>query len=282
MKTIPPAIDQGALNNCTAHAIAYGLKSAYGMDFDPNWLMAINARLNSSLPGILDALMVYGALPVGDYTIAPTWTIQAREWAEKYKHKLLPIAAKYNISGYREIKTAAELTDALNGGQYVVFAVSVPSERRLPPDSDGIYRPYDLPGRKMAHAMSAWYVNPDGTIRVLNSWGTKWGDNGQANMLAEDILRGKEPDCWAYRLEGEEMRIKFKSAVPTGYKVALRSGPSTTTDYVYNGKDKCYLRAVDDGVILSKRDGWCEVSVAQTADLTVTGWVQAKYVKEED
>ena len=54
-----------------------------------------------------------------------------------------------------------------------------------------------------------------------------------------------------------------------------------STRIKHNGNE-CYLRAVDDGVILSERGDWCEVSVAQTADLTVTGWVQAKYVKEED
>jgi hypothetical protein len=36
-----------------------------------------------------------------------------------------------------------------------------------------------------------------------------------------------------------------------------------------------------NAVILSKRDGWCEITVAQSADLTVTGWVKKKYVKEK-
>lgn len=94
LRSIPPAINQGVINNCTAWSICYGLQSAYGQPFDPNWVMAINQRMNASLPGNLEALMVYGALPVGDYSIDPTWTVQVREWAEKYKRKLFPVAAR--------------------------------------------------------------------------------------------------------------------------------------------------------------------------------------------
>lgn len=277
MRTIPPAVDQGNTQFCKAYAVAYCLQAAYGKQFDVNWLMGILTPTETRIDQLLDAVKRYGALPVGDYSIPPTWTEHAREWVDQNRSKLAKTAAKYKIEQYERITSKDALCDAIKSGRYVVFSVAIKTRQV---DADGVYRPYSGTDYGIAHAMSAWYVNPDGTIRVLNSWGTKWGDNGQANMLAEDILRGN--DCWAFRLEGEEMRIKFKSAVSTGYKVALRSGPSTTTDYVYNGKDKCYLRAVDDGVILSKRDGWCEVSVAQTADLTVTGWVQAKYVKEED
>jgi hypothetical protein len=279
MRTIPPAVDQGGLNNCKAHAVAYCLQAAYGKQFDVNWLMGMLKNTETRIEHLLETIKQRGALPVGGYSIDPTWTDKAREWVEGNRHKLEKTAAKYKITEYKRITSEDALKNALNDGWYVVFSVACKTQQV---DADGVYRPYSGTDYGMAHAMSAWSVNPDGTIRVLNSWGKNWGDNGQANMLVEDILRGKEPDCWAFRLEGEEMRKKFVSAVPTGYKVALRSGPSTTTDYVYNGKEKCYLRAVDDGVILSKRDGWCEVSVAQTADLTVTGWVQAKYVKEED
>ncbi len=273
--TIPPAIDQGYISNCTAISLCYGLKSAHGLDFDPNWLMAINTRPNASIPGILEALMIYGALPAGDYSIDPTWTVQAREWAEKYKSKLLPIAAKYKIAEYKQITTEDALKAALADGWYVAFSANCKT-RMI--GADGIYRPYSGSDYGLVHAMSAWRVTPDGTIRILNSWGTSWGDQGQANMTAADILRGG--DCWAYRIDtpakkdGEELRVNIISAVPGGKKVKIRAKPDTGSAVIG------YLRAIDDGVLLSKNGNWCEVAIAQTADQTVVGWVQSKYIKE--
>ena len=80
MNTIPPAIDQGYLNNCKAWAICYGLKHHFGLDFDPNWLMAIGTRRGAGINHMLDAIMQYGALPKGDYSVEPTITEIARLW----------------------------------------------------------------------------------------------------------------------------------------------------------------------------------------------------------
>lgn len=279
MRTIPSAVDQGNTQFCKAYAVAYCLHAAYGIPFDVNWLMGLLGPTETHTEHLLAAVKANGAAPISEYSVVPDTSDKARMWVDLYRSKLSKTASKYKIKEFKRITTEKELKTALADGWYVVFSVS--TTYKYPVDADGVFRPYSTYEWKQAHAMSAWGVNPDGTIRVLNSWGKNWGDNGQANMLVEDILRGKEPDCWAFWLEGEEMRKKFVSAVPTGYKVALRSGPSTTTDYVYNGKEKCYLRAVDDGVILSERGDWCEITVAQSADLTVTGWVKKKYVKEK-
>lgn len=242
-RPIPPAVDQGVINNCTAWSICYGLKSAYGLDFDPNWLMAINQRMNASLPGILDALMLYGALPVGDYSIDPTWTIQAREWAEKYKSKLLPIAAKYKIAEHRKITAETELTEALNICWYVAFSANCKT-RQI--GEDGVYRPYSGSDYGLVHAMSAWRMNPDGTVRILNSWGPGWGQDGQADMLPADILRGG--DCWAYRIGAETItepekgektlrESKYVAGVGVGKSAVLRAEKETSSDMVGSIKD---------------------------------------------
>jgi len=274
MRTIPPAVDQGNTQFCKAYAVAYCLHAAYGVPFDVNWLMGILTPTETRIDQLLDAVKRYGALPVGDYSIPPTWTEHAREWVDQNCSKLAKTAAKYKIEQYERITSKDALCDAIRAGWYVVFSVNCKTTQV---DPDGIYRPYSGTDYGMAHAMSAWGVNPDGTIRVLNSWGTKWGDNGQANMLAEDILRGT-PDCWAYRLEGEEMRINGEATnVPTGKMIALYTEPTTKSD-----KTGYYLRRDDKVVILNKRDGWFEVAVAQAADKAAVGWVMSKYVKEAD
>ncbi len=269
MRTIPPAIDQAHINNCTAVAVNYGLKSAHSKDFDPNWLIGMKRTLNMSLQGNLDVLMQFGGLPIGEYSIEPVLiTTQAQEWAKR-NTRLLSVAQKYKIDGYSRIEAESALQTALNRGEYVVFSATVKTRTV---DANGLYRPYSGSEMGYAHAMSAWRGNPDGTIRILNSWGANWGEQGQANMLASDILRGG--DCWAYRVKGDgKMRIPFESTVSDGFKVRIYSD-------IYKSDVVGYLRAVDYGTILDKQGDWREVAVAQTDDLTVTGWVKSKHVEE--
>lgn len=272
MRYIPPAIDQGAVNNCTVVCLCYGLKAAYGLDFDANWIAGLRETPNASIKGNLDVLMQYGGLPVCKYSIDPTSTILAQKWTRKYKSRLLRAAKKYKIGGYARVETIDQLHAALNAGQFVAFSAGCKT-RSI--GLDRVYRPYDGTANSIVHAMSAWYVKPNGLIRILNSLGADWGENGQADMTAEDILRGH--DCWAYRIDAErkdEVRIEFESAVPVGKKAKIYAEPSNKSAVVG------YLRVIDDGVILSKRGDWREVAVAQTADLTVTGWIQGKYLRE--
>lgn len=278
MRTIPPAVDQGNTQFCKAYAVAYCLHAAYGITFDVNWLMGILTPTETRIDQLLDAVKRYGALPVGDYSIPPTWTEQAREWVDQNRSKLAKTAAKYKIEQYERITSKDALCDAIKNGRYVVFSVSIKTARV---DADGIYRPYSGTDYGMAHAMSAWYVNPDGTIRVLNSWGTKWGDNGQANMFVEDVLRGKEPDCWAFRVAGAKdagapnqdqgskedktktMReSKYVAGLGEGKLAVLRAEKETTSEKVGNLKngDQVTVLAVDGNraLVTTGLAGWMD------------------------
>jgi len=275
MKTIPPAIDQGYLNNCKAWAICYGLKHHFGLDFDPNWLMAIGTQRGAGINHMLDALMQYGALPKGDYSVEPTSTEIARLWLMEREYTYQSIAAKYKIKEYKKITSVADLMAAINGEWYVAFGVAVPSVGIYPVDADGLFRPHLAPKRETTHAMSAWRVNPDGTIRVLNSWGAGWGDNGQANMTAEDILRLDH--CFAYRFDepkpepdkkGDQFlrEQKIIAGIADGNKLSVRETPESggaVVDYVRNGESVTVLDRKDGRALIT--DGKC-------------GWVQEKYL----
>lgn len=279
MRNIPPAVDQGGLNNCKAHAVAYCLQAAYGKQFDVNWLMGILTPTETRIDQLLDAVKRYGALPVGDYSIPPTWTEHAREWVDKNRSKLAKTAAKYKIEQYERITSKDALCDAIKSGRYVVFSATIKAARV---DADGIYRPYSGTDYGMPHAMSAWRVNDDGTIRVLNSWGTRWGDNGQANMLAEDILRGN--DCWAItdkpnvyiinpNVGEKEVRYlgKVKTQTP-GNSVIVRKASNSKSDKVGNIKDGSTV------LVLSENGTWREVCYSKTKQDYLVGWIPSSYI----
>lgn len=267
--SIPDAIDQGIINNCTAWCVCYGLQARYDMNFDPNWFMGMRKSLNASISANLFVAKAYGALPDCYYSIDPCPSEQAKEWANHYRSVLAQLAASYKIRDYQRIDAIDGLCTAISAGLPVAFSVSLSKEQ---PDSDGVFRPYSGTGRYGVHAMSAWRLNENGTVRVLNSRGKAWGANGQCDMMPVDIIRGG--DCWAYSFMEEEMRTRIESAVPEGKRVKLREKPASTS--------KCvgYMRSVDEGTLLSRRGDWCEVSIAQTADESVVGWCRAEYITE--
>ena len=282
MKSIPPAIDQGYLNNCKAWSIGYGFKAQFDLDFDVNWLMAIGTERGAGINHMLDAVMAKGALPTSDYSIEPTYTNIAQEWMQKREHTLKAIAAKYKPKEYKRITSEDELLATIREGWYVVFTVSVPSaQSHCPVGADRIFRPHLAEGPKVTHAMSAWEINPDDTVRVLNSWGTSWGDNGEANMTPEDMLRVDH--CFAYRFdvttpkkpEKEDKEVRYTAFIQTvkaGSSVKVRESSVTYSTQIGSIKDGSAV------LVLAESGTRREVCFSGVAQEYLVGWVPASYL----
>ena len=289
MKTILPAIDQGRLNNCKAQSIGYGFKAQFGIDFDVNWLMVIGTRQGVGINNMLDALLTVGALPIGSYSIEPTDTTLAILWAREREDYFRSIAVKYKPKEYKRITSAPELLAALKEGWYAVITVIVPkNQSHYPVDADGIFRPHLAEGPKDAHAMSAWYVNSDGTIRVLNSWGKGWGNNGEANMTPEDALRVDH--CFAYRFdappapipeeptEKEDKEVRYTAFIKTvtaGAAVKVRETSAAGSTQIGTIKDGSAV------LILSEEGTRREVCFSGKPQEYFVGWIPASYLLDK-
>ncbi len=195
----PPIGDQGMYGTCVAWACGYNLKSfleakKYGYTnysdpskiFSPKdlfWAIPNDKKgsncngtnFESALDVILNrGIATWATVPyedLGDCSQSPdqVWTNEA---------------ANHKIQNYREIQVDKEtIKYYLANGRAVVFGAKLGDEF-MSWTGDGVldYQTYGDVGMHAYHAMILCGYDdnkgPNGAFRVVNSWGTDWGDNG--------------------------------------------------------------------------------------------------------
>ncbi len=195
----PPIGDQGMYGTCVAWACGYNLKSfleakKYGYTnysdenkiFSPKdlfWSIDVNDKgpdcNGTNFEAALDVLLNRGIATMatvpyedlGDCSSPP-----ADEWTNE--------AQNHKIANYREIDVDKNtLKYYLANGRAVVFGARLGDEF-MSWTGDGVldYQTYGDVGMHAYHAMILCGYDdnkgPNGAFRVVNSWGTTWGDNG--------------------------------------------------------------------------------------------------------
>lgn len=198
---MPPPGNQGQQNSCVAWASAYALKS-YHEQVERNWgydSPALGGQGNrvfspayvynqinggqdkgSNIQVAMNLFVQQGAVPWSvmpynqkDYRTQPT--AQARQIAAQYK------ARRYYRVGYDDMTT---IKSEIVRGNPLVFGMSI---------DDAFYKVkgtvvYDARGGEVqgGHAMTIVGYDDNkisprgdrGAVKILNSWGTSWGDKG--------------------------------------------------------------------------------------------------------
>ncbi len=205
----PPIGDQGDYGTCVAWAVGYNHKSfleakengdTYYSDpnkiFSPKDLFwsVDNSKKGENCNGTnfeyaYDVILNRGIATIntvpydnlGDCSQAPpnSWTTNA---------------TKHKISNYREIEVNKKVIKSyLAAGRAVVFGAKLGDQFMNYTDGVLSYLDYGYTGQHAYHAMIlSGYDDskgPNGAFRVVNSWGTSWGDNGCA-WVDEDFFCG--------------------------------------------------------------------------------------------
>ncbi len=196
---LPPARDQGRQPACVGFALGYALKTYYearerGWDvnlewhqFSPSFIFdriheGDDCTVGASIKAGLDLLINEGCLPLDRAPYDPDYcTAQAGPVD-------LPTARRYRIRNYRII--AAD--DLPTVKAYLAQAVPVVIGIRVYPqwrELAGSDAQYDSPAgeEQPGHVLLAVGYDDNreggGAIRVFNSYGPDWGDNGYAWIL---------------------------------------------------------------------------------------------------
>jgi hypothetical protein len=204
----PPIGDQGATSSCVgemAHALIAIVESVYGLPYDPP----------SPRAAYLQSVMTHterGAKPVDDGTYIRTCLSEIRakgvatlaEWPRSALNVLKPVPSPLRAHGYNRrglsyefirplsIEQEMEMTDAAIALMRPVGFGWAVTERYM------AYRgtaPYDARVRKSdvivgGHAQVQISArDPLGVVRFRNSWGTRWADGGNVNVIADTVTR---------------------------------------------------------------------------------------------
>ena len=262
---LPPVGDQGNYGTCVAWATAYNLRtgmyarqkglSSFDLrsennQFSPRDLfVAIDDRDKGDscegtyITAALDVLVNRGVCKMstapysgfaGGCGLKPL-----QSWTEE--------AANFKIKNYRSIpKDLTTIKAYLNQGQMVVLGAHVGKEFYLASNDDVITEQTTLYG---AHALLCCGYDdtkgPHGAFRIVNSWGSQWGDNGYVwvdydyfcssgtyQFIIDDYInRSPSPNLYvAYSLDDTEVNDDDEVVNPeSGYDLVAYS--LTDEDY---------------------------------------------------
>jgi hypothetical protein len=187
--TLPPIGDQGSQNSCVGWSVGYGLK-AYQERIETNETILFSPsyiynQLNNGQDGginIIDAMNLvsqqgaglWGDMPYSDKDFTRKPTTSAIEKASKYK---IDFWRQVNVLDIKEVKAQ------VSAGYPVVIGTIV-DEGFINGGTRAkeTYVWAKASGRQKGnHAMLIiGYNDSKKAFKAMNSWGTKWGDNGFA------------------------------------------------------------------------------------------------------
>jgi hypothetical protein len=187
--TLPPIGDQGSQNSCVGWSVGYGLK-AYQERIESNETILFSPsyiynQLNNGQDGginIIDAMNLisqqgaglWGDMPYTDKDFTRKPTASAIEKASRYK---IDFWRQVNVLDIKEVKAQ------VSAGFPVVIGTIV--DEGFINEGTRMKETYvwtKASGKQKGnHAMLViGYDDNKKAFKVMNSWGTKWGDNGYA------------------------------------------------------------------------------------------------------
>ncbi|MBS1608601.1 MAG: C1 family peptidase [Bacteroidetes bacterium] len=186
---LPPIGDQGLQSSCVGWSVGYGLK-AYEERIESNQTVLFSPsyiynQLNNGQDGginIIDAMNLISQQGAGLWSDMP---YSDKDFTRKPTRSAIDNASKYKIDFWRQVNVLdiKEVKAQVNAGFPVVIGTVV-DEGFI---NDGInmkaaYVWSKAIGRQKGnHAMLViGYDDNKKAFKAMNSWGTKWGDNGYA------------------------------------------------------------------------------------------------------
>lgn len=187
---LPQAGDQGKQNSCTAWALAYAVKSfqenrehGWGLDethlFSPAFIYnQINNGndLGADLADAMEFLQVHGTAPLA------MMAYDENDFRSQPDDQLKSLAKGFRALGYRRIdeKNVALIKSYLAAGEPVIIVLEMYKNflKSGMIRAKNVYR--ERIGDSLGHhaLVAVGYDNAKSAIKLLNSWGTRWGENG--------------------------------------------------------------------------------------------------------
>ncbi|GEM_PF-5330445 len=219
-ETLPRSVDlslqfpipgnQGSQESCVGWSLGYAIKS-YQEAVEGGWFLnenspdtllfspsfifnQLNEGINSGIkiPDALQLLVDKGAVPLVNMPYTET------DFTSQPSAEMLAVASNYKARSWSMLKSTAEVKTALSKNIPVITSMAVYHSFYTLQGKGATYNTQDT--YKADHAVVLVGYNDDypggGAFKVINSWGTSWGENGYFwlpySFLSTEVVIGDE------------------------------------------------------------------------------------------
>jgi len=199
--SFPRPGDQGAQGSCVGWAVAYGLKG-YLEKKERGWAGAKSNQLfspsyiynqinggedeGSSIAEALDLLMREGVATLAAFPYDPS------DFQTQPSPRVKDGSREFAIASFRRLTTkdlAAQVRNHLADGFPVIIGMKV-GEPFMIHRGDGVFSAPGSDPMEGGHAMcTVGYDDERGAFRLINSWGTQWGNGGYGWVSYDTFTR---------------------------------------------------------------------------------------------
>jgi hypothetical protein len=222
---MPDVGSQGLYASCTGWSLSYAIRSYFTtltaeqpIKLSPRFLYDHivpngDCKKGVSIPKALNFLKDVGTVPYGDYA-----GVEASCAPSNKTNQLANRAKNFRISGWDSIPPYD--LDRVKGSLYRGFPVEV--GMMLGDDFEnyrgGIFKTYETHGLS-GHAMAIiGYDDNKGAFKVMNSWGTGWGENG-FGWISYDVFKLQAAEFYV-------MYVNKTKTLPPNPKPIIEPKPS--------------------------------------------------------
>ena len=209
---MPPIYDQGSIGSCTANstcaAVEYNMMRQGLPFFGPSRLFVyyntrviegtVDSDAGAEVRNAIKAAATLGACPEVEWPYDETkFTIQPPPTA--YTDAKLDVVTKYEALGEDSGITLDDIHATISGGQPIVFGMSCYESFEGDAIAQTGIMSMPAPNEKMVGGhciLAVGYDDNKRMVKVRNSWGTGWGDQGYFEMPYDFFLGDDCSDFW--------------------------------------------------------------------------------------
>jgi C1A family cysteine protease len=202
----PPVVDQGQLGSCTANALAGAMGFLHRGLMGSRLFIYYNERaIEGTIKQDAGAQIRDGVKTLSKQGVCPEseWPYDIRKFTRKPTVRAFKDALHHTISEYQRLTTLDAMLHCLASGLPFVFGFTVyDAFESQEVASTGVLN-LPQPGEKVlgGHAvMAIGYDLSAQRLKVRNSWGADWGQQGHFTMPFEYVQnRGLSDDFWTLK-----------------------------------------------------------------------------------